>query len=153
VHRFYQGSLKIDAEFAVNVWALATDGSDEADGVSAHDEVDMDAGSRSVYWRWQLLRLQDGKADEDEGFVDDVSSVEEGEICAMTEALTNLRQRIERAGQETSQYAIELRCSAGAARLVSSVGRGVLLAAWQIERDSWRSVTIVPLNRGSSPDS
>ncbi len=141
VHRFYQSSLNVDAEFAVNVWALPTDGSAAAE---------MDADSRSVYWRWQLLRLQDGKADDDEGFVDEVDSVADGEIYAMTEALTNLRQRIERAGRETSQYAVEVRCGVDAASRVTSGEPGVLLVAWQIERDSWRSVSVVPLNRASS---
>ena len=99
----------------------------------------------SIYWRWQLLRLQDGKADEDEGFVDDLDSPTDGEIYAMTEALTNLRQRIERAGRATGAYAVEVRCSDAAAALAASTARGATLAAWRIERDSWQSVTIVPL--------
>ncbi len=149
VHRFYQNSLKVEAEFAVNVWAMPTDGA-TSDIDLDFDDLDFDdagdaAGGRSIYWRWQLLRLQDGKADEDEGFVDDLDSPTDGEIYAMTEALTNLRQRIERAGRETGAYGVEVRCSAAAAALAASTERCATLAAWRIERDSWQSVTIVPL--------
>ncbi len=44
VHRFFQEALDTRAEFALNVWGWATNG-------------------RGVHWRWQLMRLQDGKAD------------------------------------------------------------------------------------------
>ena len=86
----------------INVWVLPTDGSvfevgDDMNGAEGAGDNE-DVAGRSVYWRWQLLRLQDGKADEDEGFADAVDSLADGEIFAMTEALANLRQRIEKAG-------------------------------------------------------
>lgn len=146
VHRFYQDSLHVDAEFAVNVWALPTDGSSFGGEISAGDsDVEVDAGSNSVYWRWQLLRLQDGKADEDEGFADDPASVADVEIYAMTEALTNLRQRIERAGRSPSDFAVEVRCSDAAAARTESRKRVPTLAAWRVERDSWRALRVVAL--------
>jgi ATP-dependent DNA helicase DinG len=146
VHRFYQDSLNVDVEFAVNVWALPTDGSSFEDEANAEDrDVEADEDSRSVYWRWQLLRLQDGKADEDEGFSDDVDSVADAEIYAMTEALTNLRQRIERAGRAPGDFAVEVRCSDAAAAQAESGKRGPTLAAWRVERDSWRAVRVVAL--------
>ena len=56
VHKFFQRTLATEAEFAVNVWA----------------EVIESDPNKPVYWRWQLLRLQDGKADSGDGFADEL---------------------------------------------------------------------------------
>ena len=62
VHKFFQRALESEADFALNVW-----------GETLGDEP-------GVGWRWQLLRLQDGKADGESGVLIEGDDPVEGEI-------------------------------------------------------------------------
>jgi len=106
VHKFFQQALTTDAEFALNVWAEA-----EAPITVVHKLADVPSQTpKTMRWRWQLLRLQDGKADSQEGTLLEAASPLVAELHAAMDALQDLRGRIERAGRQPSQYTIELRC-------------------------------------------
>ena len=77
VYRFFQADRPAECEFALNVWAA--NGDDE-----------------ETRWRWQLLRLQDGRADEDAGEAPD-SDVAVVAAYAAVQGLRNLAAR--RTGQ------------------------------------------------------
>ena len=85
VHRFYQASLASAAEFALNVWAWSPK-----------------AGR--TQWRWQLIRLQDGRAEGDFGVASGLASDIHGELHAGLLGLADLRTRVERAGRPLDAY-------------------------------------------------
>ncbi|RIK34725.1 MAG: hypothetical protein DCC55_32515 [Chloroflexi bacterium] len=93
VHRFFQAALQSQAEFALNVWAT-------------------EEGS-SIQWGWRALRLQDGKADSQEGRAD-LPDQAAGELHAVVLGLADLRGRIERAGRKATEFCVEVRCSPAA---------------------------------------
>jgi ATP-dependent DNA helicase DinG len=120
VHRFYQGSLNSQAEFGVNVWGWEDD-----DTVPAR-----------IRWRWQLVRLMDGKASSEEGVLShpepggklikhaegDVSespTAEEAEIHALTAALAELERRVAAGKRSSSEFGIEVRATPSALALLA----------------------------------
>jgi ATP-dependent DNA helicase DinG len=143
VHRFFQGALGTEAEFAVNVWV------DEKGGMSRR------GGMR---WVCQVLRLQDGLADylEGEAPVASDPAVAEGiaEVEAALAGLRDLRRRIEQAKRSTSAFTVEVRCrpeTDALFRAERGAGSpwGPARRAWMDECAVWRAVKIlsVPRNR------
>ncbi len=138
VHKFYQSVLPSSAEFGLNVWAWQGRGDPLAE--STEERLG------TIHWRWQLLRLQDGKAD----YLDDskadrrslpLTTVADGECCAALQGLENMRDRIERAGRSTTDFAVEVR-----SRTLASMQRSVPLEeAWQAEVARWQQITLLTL--------
>ena len=131
VYRFY-GEHMGAAEFALNVWVEPA----RATGTM------LDAITAGQRWRWQLLRLHDGKADQGEGTLTNATPVE-AELHAMIEGLGDLRRRVEQAHKSPRTYAVEVRCGLDAAELAVTGDD----AGWRAVRDLWRSVSFVPLRR------
>lgn len=129
VHRFFQTSLASQAEFALNVWA-----------------AELKPGK--MQWRWQLIRLQDGRAEGDFGVAKGLASAVHGELHAGLLGLADLRTRVERAGRLPDAFAVELRCSpAAAAAFATALEPADLAAAWTAATQLWQAVTIVPTVR------
>jgi ATP-dependent DNA helicase DinG len=125
VHRFFQSEREGRPEFALNVWAT------------------QDAGlGGNIAWRWQLVRLQDGRADSNDG-VQTHSDTVAAEIYAIQQGLGDLRQRVERGGHVSSRYSVEIRCSAATAAQLSSpaVEAAMLLEGWESEKARWKALT------------
>lgn len=132
VHKFFQSALTSSAEFALNVWAHAGDDKNDDDPV--------------IHWYWQVLRLQDGKADRQSGRSTELSDALVGEVHAATLGLRALRERIERAGRQVSQFGVELRCSQTAATILENgQGAGENVRQWAKERSHWQSVRVIAL--------
>jgi ATP-dependent DNA helicase DinG len=149
VHRFFQSALLTQSEFALNVWAEELQGASGNWQVADKDSTrnSQPATRNSIRWRWQALRLQDGKADSQEGIAE-LPDVAAGEIHAATLGLQDLRQRIERAGRQVSQFSVEVRCSEGMATAVDNGEQAEsLIQLWQIERQHWQSVKLLTLIR------
>lgn len=124
VHRFYGAALGVTAEFALNVWA---------------------ADARR--WRWQLVRLLDGRADtgSGRGDSDDAALLE---LTAALDGLRDLHERIRRAGHEASRYAVELRCSqATADAIAAGIAHTGLAQRWAESAGAWQSITPLPVRR------
>ena len=132
VHRFYQ-TVMGEAEFALNVWA---EPAGRANGTV------LDAITAGQRWRWQLLRLHDGKADRGEGTLTNATPAE-AELHAMIEGLGDLQRRVEQAHKSPRAYAVEVRCGLDAAELAVAGD----LTAWLAARAPWRSISFVPLHR------
>lgn len=133
VHRFFQQALDCPAEFALNVWAQ------------------NDQGGQGR-WRWQLLRLQDGKADTADGVLPGASDRVAGELHAMALGLQDLRRRITQAGRRPSHFAVEIRCSPEAAQALQESDRAPaplrrMLAEVQRELPLWQAVRTVAVPR------
>ncbi|MFN8440759.1 MAG: ATP-dependent DNA helicase [Caldilineaceae bacterium] len=111
VHRFFQVSLHSNAEFALNVWGGVEKSSAKNSKLGDKIEVELSGKSGNLRWRWQLLRLNDGKADEKEGEAVDLPDATAAELYAALEGLNDLQQRIERAGRAPKQFAVEIRCT------------------------------------------
>ena len=128
VHQFFRSALDREVDFALNVWAT---------------EEGASKGDAGIRWRWQLLRLQDGKADEDSAFDTGLSDAVSGEIVAATAGLSNLRQRIEAAGRSPDQFGVEVRSRAASQLLQESDHQEELLLLWMAERAKWKLIEIV----------
>jgi ATP-dependent DNA helicase DinG len=135
VHRFFQIEFQPGLEFALNVWA-------QEDFEQELNNPFAGGSGRVIRWRWQLLRLQDGKSDSAEGVVEKPSMVE-GEVHAMLAGLDDLRQRVEKAGRTPKQYAVEIRCTVDGWEWVQ--GYGAKDPVWQAIRQQWQEVTLLPL--------
>jgi len=138
VHKFYQGVLASQAEFGLNVWAWQGRG----------DPLAEDAAARSgqIHWRWQLLRLQDGKADSmDDSQADSaplpLTTLADGECYAALQGLENMRDRIERAGRAAADFAVEVRSQTLAAAQMTAP----LAQQWQAEVQRWQQVTLITI--------
>ncbi|MFO7631918.1 MAG: ATP-dependent DNA helicase [Caldilinea sp.] len=119
VHRFYSNAMETPAEFALNVWAGA-------------DDVRR--------WRWQLVRLFDGRTDTRSGSAD-ADEIAHVEIHAALDGLHDLLERIRRAGQEAGRYAVELRCSRVTADAIATgIGHDGLAGRWAEAAGVWRSI-------------
>lgn len=128
VHRFFQSASDHRAEFALNVWC--------SQNTAQPEQTD---------WRWQLIRLQDGRADSGTGTLR-ASDLVAGEVHAIHEGLADLRRRIERAGQAPIRFGVEIRCSAAtAARLAGLVEGGDSAADWHAEQVRWKSLAFTPV--------
>jgi ATP-dependent DNA helicase DinG len=125
VHEFYRSAMESPADFALNVWA---------------------GGDDARRWRWQLVRLLDGRADMRSGRAasapsNSIDAIAYIELCAALDGLRDLRQRIERAGQSCSRYAVELRCSrATADALAAGIGQDGLAKQWAETAQIWQSI-------------
>lgn len=119
VHTFFRAAMETPADFALNVWAGDED---------------------SRRWRWQLVRLVDGRADMRSGRADfDVGAYIE--LQAALDGLHDLRQRIQSAGQSCGRYAVELRCSrATADALMAGIDHEKLAKQWAEAADGWQSI-------------
>ncbi len=121
VHRFYSQALRSPAEFALNVWSVGAD----AQG-----------------WRWQLVRLSDGRAETRSGRAE-AATPERAELHAALDGLQDLQRRIHRAGQDCSRYAVELRCSRGAAQwLAEAPAQDELYRQWVRVASVWQAVLL-----------
>lgn len=127
VHQFYRDALGSKADFALNVSAA------------------VDEETEETSWRWQLVRLQDGKSDHQESALPDCSPME-AEVQAAVAGMRSLRSRIEDAGRFTSSFGVELRCSAATERLLLE-GKlpPALRRNWADECAAWGSLAIIGL--------
>lgn len=142
VHKFFQQALPTDAEFALNVWALSEP---TAPVVSKLAAVAPQTHG-PMRWRWQLLRLQDGKADGQEGSLADAASPGLAELQAALHGLQDLRGRIERAGRQPTHYSIELRCRHLHEALADlKEQNAALVQRWEQMLMAWRAIHIRPL--------
>ncbi len=132
VHKFFQQALRSPAEFALNVWAAPLRGMMGLDGSSGEE----------MRWRWQLLRLQDGRADQGEGLLPGASAAQ-AELQAMVAGLADLQRRIEQAGRKPQQFGVEVRCSPEAVELAAHSAQ----REWSAARALWQVVHLVPIAR------
>lgn len=169
VHRFFQSAIGNQAEFALNVWAWRNgekpaekENKDEFDELwevqpqqragkrrAAKNDIGQSApqetsrANESTSWRWQLLRLLDGKADVQEGMslLPDASV---GEMAAALDGLANLRQRIQQAGRRAADFAVEVRWRYDEETLDSiKINHPKLWETWAKEQTIWRSVHLL----------
>jgi ATP-dependent DNA helicase DinG len=134
VHRFYQRALKTKAEFALNVWS-------KAPAVSKLVGLGDD-GAGAMRWRWQLLRLVDGKADSMDGVLQGASAAE-AELHAMIAGLMDLKRRVEQGKRKPGDFEVEVRCSIPAAELAIS-GKA---PGWADARQIWGALNFVWIDR------
>jgi ATP-dependent DNA helicase DinG len=128
VHKFYQTTRPQPAEFAVNLW------------------LDEDSDS-DVHWRWQVLRLQDGRADEASGVWRDLPR-EEAARRAGALALGNLRERIERAGHTTDRYGVEIRIPEDVhSVLAQTPGSNTPSHEWTDVAGVWQAIDFITIDR------
>jgi ATP-dependent DNA helicase DinG len=130
VHRFYQSALNSNAEFALNVWA-------KPPATSKLVGLDEDAAG-VMRWRWQLLRLVDGKADSMDGVLKGASAAE-AELHAMIAGLMDLKRRVEQGKRKPNDFVVEVRCSLPAAELAIS-GKA---PGWAEARRIWGGLNFV----------
>jgi ATP-dependent DNA helicase DinG len=134
VHRFYQRALNSNAEFALNVWAKPS---------ATSKLVGLDDGSaRSMRWRWQLLRLVDGKADSMDGLLQGATAAE-AELHAIIAGLMDLKRRVEQGKRKPNDFVVEVRCSLSAAELAIT-GK---TPAWAEARHLWGGLHFVWIDR------
>jgi ATP-dependent DNA helicase DinG len=141
VHKFFQQALTTDVEFALNVWgeSVATPVSKLADDANG-------SSSGPTRWRWQLLRLQDGKADGQEGVLAEAASPALAELHAASNALQDLSSRVERAGRLPSQYSIELRSHHLDETLAElKTHHAAAVQQWEQLKGRWRAIYLRPL--------
>ncbi len=150
VHRFFQDALESQAEFALNVWAEQNGaGKTDAPETAAGDnpvETTESGSNGGVFYRWRLLRLQDGKADGQEGVLP-TGTLAMGEVAAALEGLTNLRKRIEQAGRKPTDFGVELRWTRSNDKLDAlQIGNYRLWDAWNKEQALWRSIHLLQVD-------
>lgn len=122
VHRFFRSAIDSQAEFALNVW----------DGARNHTPG---------LWRWQLVRLQDGRADSGSGCVEAGTDPAYVEVHAALAGLGDLQGRIERAGHLPSRFVVELRCSSATVDLlVGGISHDELAARWATGAAVWQAI-------------
>lgn len=142
VHKFFQQELTTDAEFALNVWSVAESTPPPVSKLADATPPPPTA----THWRWQLLRLQDGKADSQEGHLPEPDLPVMGELYAALQGLQDLRGRIERAGRTPSQYSIELRARHLSESLSAlETEQTELLERWLAVKADWRAIYLRPL--------
>jgi ATP-dependent DNA helicase DinG len=136
VHRFFQAEHESRPEFALNVWATQN----AASGQSA-----AAPGAKCIAWRWQLVRLLDGRADSADG-IHAAPDVVAGEIFAIEQGLGDLRRRIERGGHASARFCVEIRCSAATAQcLFGANGSAPAAPAWEAEKGQWKALIFAPV--------
>ncbi|MEZ4734908.1 MAG: ATP-dependent DNA helicase [Caldilineaceae bacterium] len=141
VHKFFQQALTTDAEFALNVWSMT-----ESTPPPVSKLADAAPPTpTATHWRWQLLRLQDGKADSQEGQLPAPDLPAVGELYAALQGLHDLQGRIERAGRQPSQYSIELRTRHLKAPATLETAQPELVERWQAMQANWRAIYLRPL--------
>ncbi len=136
VHRFFQAERDSRPEFALNVWAAHN---------AASGQNTATPGGKGIAWRWQLVRLLDGRADSADG-IHAAPDVVAGEIHAIHQGLGDLRRRIERGGHTSIRYSVEIRCSAATAQCLSEAdGSTAAPPAWEAEKGQWKALTFAPV--------
>ncbi len=149
IHKFYQRALHSSAEFALNVWAWPDAPAirlDEQPWDPTH-QADAEAEPAQLgrfHWRWQVLRLQDGKADSQSGLVDGTDGVA-ATLHAALLGLQDLSQRIERAGRKPSDFAVELRCPPATVESLEHDQTHPAAGAARTAFRGWRAVTLYPV--------
>jgi ATP-dependent DNA helicase DinG len=145
VNRFFQETLAMPSDFALNVWCVEAPPERLAVlTLDSDDPANNSAGvQRKLVWRWQLVRLLDGKSDGQQGTAMDLPDRQTGEIFATVAGLRNLRQRIEGAGRVTNDFSVELRCSTVAADLLTVDDQAP--SAWRDEKTRWKTISLCPL--------
>lgn len=128
VHQFYRTSLDSRADFALNIRSWME--SELANGIQ---------------WRWQLLRLQDGKADSDAGDAAGANDLREAVIEGAIHGLRNLRERIDNAQRSPEDFGVEVRAHDEAIVQMES-GDSPLTQTWATECALWREVRLVAIN-------
>jgi ATP-dependent DNA helicase DinG len=129
VYRFFQEKMRVDSDFAVNVWLRPVSSGDGA----------------ARGWRCRVLRLLDGRADE---LVGEETGLESPalEIFAAMSGIKNLASRVEQASQSSGRYSIEVRCSRAAHEWIVSGGQPAdLRRDWESVRSRWKSVRVLAL--------
>lgn len=108
-------------------------------------------------WRWQLVRLQDGRADEEDGVLAAGTDEATAAAHALERALANLRARVERAGRSPADFAVEVRGTAEVATLLNVpspvAGGAAALGAdahgakspWTAALGMWREVSLLSI--------
>ncbi len=149
--RFFPLSPTSNSEFALNVWGGSQESKvrSQKSGVKSLKSLEEIGGEArrteaGLRWRWQLLRLNDGKADEKEGEATDLPDATASELHAALEGLGDLQQRIERAGRSPKQFAVEIRCTQ-AAKEAAETGRpyGDLARRFAAACALWQQVGLV----------
>ena len=127
VYQFYRTGLASQADFSLNV------------------SVKENENTGDLEWRWQLTRLQDGRADEESGTRSN-GETSDAEIFAAVAGLGNLRARVSNAGHMTSSFGVELRCSEETERRLGVGAQPPALHnQWLNERAAWKSLEIIGL--------
>lgn len=127
VYQFYRTALASQADFSLNV--------------ASKENEDTEA----LLWRWQLSRLQDGKADEETGHLSE-GGLSDAEIHAAVAGLSNLQARVSNAGRNSDSFGVELRCGAETERrLAEGALPPVLQDRWRNESAAWKSLDIIGL--------
>ncbi len=114
VSRFYRQALDSEADFALSVRARVLSAEIMA-GSDAHLSGGAEEPAPAVAWWWQLTRLIDGRSDAHEGIDPELPEEISGAFHAAVLGLTDLRRRVESAGRDPSDFAVELRAEAKAA--------------------------------------
>jgi ATP-dependent DNA helicase DinG len=130
VHKFFQSALVNGAEFALNLWSEEADRRDEEEDTST-----------TVRWRWQVLRLQDGKADSQRGEARLPDKIA-GELHALGQGLHDLCGRIERAGRKAADFRVEVRCSTQTADRLQGDREDTLAEAARTAFREWGTVEV-----------
>ncbi len=133
VHGFFRTALASEADFALNV-GTQMEGS-------------------TTQWRWQLVRLQDGSADNGSGSSrgDDITGAE---VEAAIAGLSDLKGRIDRAGRKPNGFGVELRCSAATeSALADGSIPDPLRKKWVNQSSVWGAFHVVGLQRMGGEDS
>ena len=97
-----------------------------------------DGGAGAMRWRWQLLRLVDGKADSMVGVLPGATEAE-AELHAMIAGLMDLKRRVEQGKRKPSDFVVEVRCSQPAAELAVTGNT----PAWREARHIWGGLHFV----------
>lgn len=136
VERFFQKDRARTAHFALNVWAQTG------------------ATLGEYRWRWQLVRLNDGRSDAEEGEVQTDSPVV-AELAAVLSALENLQARIRAADRQPAEFGVEVRCAPDTAARVQTDSIDITLpglADWREATQAWREIVWLPVEQNSEPD-
>lgn len=155
VHKFYQQVLASPAEFALNVrsWEARAPHEDET-ASDPFGTPNSASGAEMLCWRWQLLRMQDGKADSAQGTAEDARSTSgetlagcaEGELYAILHGLENLRDRVERAARAAADFAVEIRCAQlDLTDPPPALRQSTLYAQWETEMARWQQIHVILL--------
>ena len=131
IHRFFRAALDSQADFALNV---------SSTGDAPH-------------WRWELVRLQDGRGDSKTGSVEiDEGETDQAVVAELTgifEGLRDLRRRIEQAGRAPEQFGVEVRCSQATLDALAQPESGDdLMSAVVAESVRWRNIQMIGLTPG-----
>ncbi|MBP7964893.1 MAG: ATP-dependent DNA helicase [Caldilineaceae bacterium] len=132
IHRFFRAALDSQADFALNV---------------------STSEGEQPQWRWELVRLQDGRGDGKTGRLEiDDGETDQAVVAELTgifEGLRDLRRRIEQAGRAPEQFGVEVRCSQPTLDALAQPESGTdLISAVVAESVRWRNIHLIGLTPG-----